>query len=866
MGGGTTVRAEPALLEREPQLAALHGARRAVLDGGAGALVVLAGEAGSGKTALLRRFRDECGGVLWGGCDPLFTPRPLGPFADVADQAGGEFAALLSRGAKSHEVAAAVMDEARARRGTVVVCEDLHWADEATLDVLSLLGRRVESVPLLLVLTYRDDELIRHHPLRTLLGELRPALRLRTESLSPAAVATLAGPSELDAVELHRVTGGNPFFVSEVVAAGGGPIPATVREAVLARIARLGEAAGQVLDAVSVAVPYAELELLDALAPADGLDDCLAAGILQVLPAGVGFRHELARRAVEESLGPHRRRDLHRRALAALAALAALSGGTDLARLAHHADAARDPAAVLRYAPAAAVQAASTGAHREAAEQYARALRYADDLPADERAALLEARSFECYLTEQMDAAIELLEQAVELRRPAGDPRRTAVTLVHLSRRLWCAARAAESARVDDEAARLLESLPPGPELALVYSNISSMALNDERHDETVDWGKRALDLAEQLDDTEVAVHSLNNLGTIELLAGRPEGLPALERSLELAEDAGLEEHIGRAYIHLGWAANRTRAYGLLPLLERGIGRCEELGLETWRLYLVAQRARADLDLGRWDAAADSAGTVLRSARSVPLLGILTLCVVGLVDARRGEPTAGPLLDDAAALLTSQYEPQYIGPVAAARAEAAWLDGRPADVDEATREPLELAIERDAGWIVGELAWLRRLAGLPASADGALGPYSAQLAGDVREAAARWTALGCAYDAALALAGSTDEDDLRRALTEFQRLGARPAAAVVARRLRERGVRGLPRGPMPGTRANPAGLTARESEVLELLRSGASNAEIAARLFLSERTVHHHVGAVLRKLGVDSRGRAASEAARRGLG
>ncbi len=858
-GGGGGARDEPALLERGPQLTALHEARRAVFDGGGGALVVLTGEAGSGKTALLRRFRDESGRVLWGGCDPLFTPRPLGPFADVAEQAGGELAALLNRGGMPHEVAAAVMDEARARRGSVVVCEDLHWADEATLDVLSLLGRRVESVPLLLVVTYRDDELARHHPLRTLLGELRPIRRLRTERLSPAAVATLAGPDGLDAAELHRVTGGNAFFVSEIVAAGNDTIPATVREAVLARIARLGDAGAEVLDAVSVAVPYAELELLDAMAPAGGLDDCLAAGILQVVPGGIAFRHELARRAVEESLGPHRRRDLHRRALAAL------SAGTDLARLAHHAEAAGDPAAVLRYAPAAAAQAASTGAHREAAEQYARALRYAGDLPADDRAGLLEARSHECYLTDQMDTAIELLEQAVELRRPAGDPRRTAVTLVQLSRRLWCAARPAEAARVDDDAVRLLESLPPGPELALAYSNISSVALNDERHDETVDWGKRALDLAEQLDDTAVVVHSLNNLGTIELLAGRAEGLRALERSLELAEEAGLEEHIGRAYIHVGWAANRTRAYELLPLLERGIGRCEELGLDSWRLYLLAHRARADLDLGRWDAAADGAGLVLRSARSVPLLGILSLCVLGLVQARRGEPAAGALLDDAAALLAGQHEPQYVAPVAAARAEAAWLAGRPADVDEATYEPLELAVERDAGWVAGELAWLRRLAGLPAAADGALGPYSVQLAGDVRAAAARWTALGCPYDAALALAGSTDEDDLRSALATFQRLGARPAAAIVARRLRGRGVRGLPRGPLPGTRANPAGLTARESQVLDLLGSGASNADIAARLFVSERTVHHHVGAVLRKLGVDSRGRAVSEAARRGL-
>jgi DNA-binding CsgD family transcriptional regulator/tetratricopeptide (TPR) repeat protein len=844
---GAPTLAEPALLERGPQLAALLDARRRVSGSGNGELVVVAGEAGSGKTALLRRFRAEAGGaVLWGACDPLFTPRPLGPFADIAGRTGA-LADLLAAGAKPYEIAGAL---AGPGPGTVLVVEDLHWADEATLDVLSLLGRRIGSVPLLLVLTHRDDE--QHRPLRTLLGELRPGLRLATGPLSAGAVRALAHGQ--DAAELHRITGGNPFFVSEVIAAGGAAIPPTVREAVLARVARLGDAAGAVLDTVSVAVPYAGL---DALPPdsAAALDECLAAGVLHAVPGGVAFRHELARRAVEESLGPLRRRDLHRRALEA---------ERDPARLAHHADAAGDPAAVLRYAPAAAVQAAATGAHREAAEQYARALRYAGDLPAAERAGLLEARSYECYLTDQMDTAIETLTEAVELRRAIPDPAGAVVTLIQLSRRLWCAARTAEADAADAEAERLVAELPPGPEQALAFGNLSARALNDERHDETVDWGKRAVDLAEQLGRTAVVVHGLNNLGTIELLAGRREGWPVLERSLALAEEAGLEEHVGRAYIHLGWAANRTRAYELLPVLERGIARCADLGLDAWRYYLLAHRARADLDLGRWSAAAAGAAEVRQLARSVPLLDILAGTVLALVRARRGEDAVA-LLSEVAALAAGQRELQYRAPVAAARAEAAWLAGRPADVDAATAGTLELALDREAGWVVGELAWLRRLAGLPAGADGACGPYGAQLGGDVRAAAAQWTALGCPYDAALALAGSADEGDLRTALAAFQRLGARPAAAVVGRRLRERGARGLPRGPLPRTRDNPAGLTPREAEVLRLLGSGASNADIAGRLFLSERTVHHHVAAILRKLGVDSRGRAVSEAARLGL-
>jgi DNA-binding CsgD family transcriptional regulator len=867
MGVGSETRDAPALLERGPELAALHAAWDAVRSGAGGVLVLLAGEAGSGKTTLLSRFRAECrppGVVLWGACAPLFTPRPLGPFADFSAQVDG-LGPLLAGGGKPHQVAEAIAEHARAaaRHDTVVVLEDLHWADEATLDVLSLLARRIGSIPLLLVGTYRDDELHRHHPLRTLIGELRGVRRLSTAPLSPNAVGRLARPYGLDGDDLHRVTGGNPFFLTEVIEAGGGTIPPTVRDAVLARTARLSRPAAEVVDAVSVAVPQAELWLLDALVPdaAAGLDECLATGILTATADGVGFRHELARRAIEESLAPHRRRDLHRRALGALAGRPA-----DLARLAHHADAAGDTAAVLRHAPAAAAQASAAGAHREAADQYARALRFAAALPAGDRAALLEAGSYEYYLTDRMDDAVALLEQAVELRRAAGDLRATGLALTNLSRRLWCAGRADDAEATTAEAVSLLEQVPPGPEAALVYSVLSALAMNDEWYADTVSWGTRGLELAERFGDTSAVVYGLNNLGSIDMLTGRPGGLATMERSLALAEQAGLDDDVGRAYIHIAWTATRTRSYDLLPWFDRGLARCADLGLEAWRLYVLAYRARARLDLGRWDEAVEDATYVLRYARSVPLLRILGLTVLGLVRARRGEPERWPPLDEAALEAKGQREPQYRVPVATARAEAAWLDGRgAAAVGEETGEVLALAGDRDAGWVVGELAWLRRLTGRPATAAGAAGPYALQLAGELGAAADRWDELGCRYDAALALAGSDDEDDLREALARFQRLGARPAAATVSRRLREGGARRVPRGPRRSTRDNPAGLTAREVEVLALLGSGASNAEIAAQLFLSERTVEHHVAALLRKLGVGSRGRAVSEAVRLGL-
>jgi hypothetical protein len=366
------------LLERAAELSTLADRLEAVERSGRGQVLLVGGEAGVGKTALARRFRDQrrqSARVLWGACDPLFTPSPLGPLRVVAEETGGELEEVVARGTMPHAVVTALARELRARAPTLFILEDAHWADEATLDVLRLLARRVETVPALVVATYRDDELDRAHPLRILVGELatsRTVGRMKLARLSPAAVAELAEPHGVDAGELYRKTAGNPFFVVEALATGAEGIPDTVRDAVLARAARLGPAGAALLEAVAVVPPRAELWLLEALAgaAADPLEECLASGMLVVEAAGVAFRHELARLAVEESMSPQRKVDLHRGALAALADPP--DGRPDLARLAHHAEAAGDVDAVQRFAPAAAARAASLGAYREAAAQYAR--------------------------------------------------------------------------------------------------------------------------------------------------------------------------------------------------------------------------------------------------------------------------------------------------------------------------------------------------------------------------------------------------------------------------------------------------------------------------------------------------------------
>jgi DNA-binding CsgD family transcriptional regulator/tetratricopeptide (TPR) repeat protein len=867
-----TTRADAAseLLERFEQLSVLAERLAAVRESSHGRLVLVAGEAGVGKTVLVRRFCAEPGRaarILWGACDPLFTPRPLGPLLDVAQTSGGELEELVERGARPHELAKAIMRELGTRAPTILVLEDVHWADEATLDVMRLLARRVETVPTLVIVTYRDDELDRAGPLRIVLGELATSEavdRMKLAPLSAPAVAQLAESSGVDADELYRKTAGNPFFVTEILAAGEDEIPHTIRDAVLARAARLTPAARALLEAVAVAPPQAELWLLEALATdaLDHLEECLRSGMLTSEPGGVAFRHELARLAVEESLPPNRSIALHRKALAALATPPA--GAPDLVRLAHHAEAANDAEAVLRFAPAAGARAASLGAHREAAAHYARTLRFADRLPTEARAELLERRSHECYLTDQSDEAIEALESALRCHRELGDRRKEGDSLRGLSDILWCPGRTAEAEQAGREAVAVLKRLPPGRELAMAYSNLSQLCMNVEDAEETVAWGTRAIELAQRLDDVEIMVHTLNTIGTMALLSGAPEGRRKLERSLELAEQAGLEEHVGRAFLNLGKANLRNRSYALTdPLLDAGLAYCTEHGLDLFRLYLLAYRARSELDRGRWAEAVESAELVLREPRTSTLPRTLALVVLALVRARRGDPGYWPLLDEALGLAEGTGEPQRIAPVAAARAEVSWLEGEHDAVANATGTAL--ALRGQDPWFSGELAYWRWRAGIeeevpPEAAE----PYALQLAGDWERAAEVWTEIGCPYEAALALADG-DEAALRRGLAELQRLGAVPASSLVAQRLRERGVRGVPRGPRPSTQSNPANLTEREVEVLALVAEGLANAQIAERLFISSKTVDHHVSAILRKLSVRTRGQAGAEAVRLGL-
>jgi DNA-binding CsgD family transcriptional regulator/tetratricopeptide (TPR) repeat protein len=794
--------------------------------------------------------------ILWGACEPLHTARPLGPLLDVVERTGGDLAAQLAGAARPHDVATALLRELRAHPGTVLVLEDVHWADEATLDVLMLLAPRVGDAPALVVATYRDDEPDAGQ-FRFVLGELlRRCRRLRIHPFSEAAVRQLAEPHGVDGRELHRSTGGNPFFVTEVLAAAGGDLPETVREAVLARARRLSPAAQRLVEAVAVVPGQVDVSLLGEIAGALGerLEECLGSGILRADRRHISFRHELARRAVADATAPDRAIALHRAALAALAEGPAEL--RDVAALAHHADAAGESEAALRWAPAAAEIAAAAGAHREAAGQYERALRHAGSLPLEQRVALLQRRADECWLSSQFEEGIAAQREVLSAHRRLGDARREGSALRVLSRLLFFAARADEGEPLAAEAVAILERLPAGHDLAMAYGNLSQRCMAIEDSEGALRWGRRALELAERLGDTEALVYALTNIGVAELQAAPDGGVEKVERALALAREHQLDEYAGRAYSSLVLWPVHFRRYDLAARhMDEGLAFCSERGLEIWRLYLLAARSRLELDRGRWDEATDCAEPVLRSPRSSPIARGTALVTIALVRARRGDPDVASPLGEASAIARAlAEEPAQVVPMAAAEAEVAWLDGRPEAVGELTDAALRLARARRARWAVRELTYWRRLAGLVDDVD-AGGPGSPEA----------WLRLGCPYEAALLEAETGDEASARAALERLGELGAQAAARAVAARLRDRGVRHVPRGPRSQTRRNPAGLTARELTVLTLLADGLQNVEIATRLVLSVRTVEHHVAAILRKLGCRTRGAAAAEAARRGL-
>jgi DNA-binding CsgD family transcriptional regulator/tetratricopeptide (TPR) repeat protein len=857
-----------ALLEREHHLRELELHFQHVTEG-QGRVVLISGEAGGGKTTLVDEFchrNATYGQVMKATCDSLSTPGPFGPLLDIGPELGLDLQQMLRSNQRRDELFHSILAALRARTDPVIiVAEDAHWSDEASIDLLRFLSRRIESLSLLFLITFRDDELGPFHPLRRLLGDLATAhsiYRLTLSPLSAGAVRTLSSGTDRDPDELFRRTGGNPFFVTEVLATDGSDVPQTVKDAVLARAARLSPEARAVLDVSAVIGSVVEPDLLlNVAGPVlEAIDECLASGLLTQHSNSLAFRHELARDAVSSTIASPRRRLLHARVLETLRADPTRSN--DAARLAHHAEAAGDVAAIRQYGTAAAERAAELFSHREEAAQYARLLRVASDVPETERARLLEKYSFACYLSSQGDDAIDARREAIDIWRRAGDLRREGDNRRWLSRVLWFQGRTDDAHQAGAEALHILEQLPPGRELAMAYSNMSQLEMLRFNVEETVFWGEKALELAERYNEQETLVHSLINVGSVRVIRGDSEGWSMLELAHRVASEAGMIDHAGRALTNHAW---QTMMLFQIDEAERrfesAISYAGEHDLDNYYWYLTAGRTFLHCFRGQWERALEECDRVLNVSSISPLTRTVALTVRGNILGRRGHPDATDALNEALALAEKTGELQRLGPVRLARAEAAWLSGDAAGSADEARGILDLAARFGTPWIRGEVAYVLQRAGEP---DDSLidlaAPWAMMITGDWHEAADAWKQIGCVYERACALAQTEEELCIREALTIFASLGASPGEAWATRRLRDIGVRTTKRGPRSSTQANPAGLTQREMDVLRLLSDGLTNADIAERLYISPKTAGHHVSAILAKLGVESRTAAAQRA------
>ena len=850
------------LLERQDQLDALRAAV-AGAQAGDGRVVLVSGEAGIGKTSLITSFLRELGPdlrVLVGACDDLLAPRALGPLRDAARGTGGPLERALASPADA--VLGAVVAQLSATPPTVLVVEDVHWADDATLDVLRYVARRIDALPAVLVLSFRDDAVGAGHPLGQLVGALVGAstVRLRLAPLSPGAVTTLSRSAGRDGPAVYAMTGGNPFFLTEALAAPPDVTPASVADAVRARLRWLGPERLSALEQLSVVPNLVEFPLAEALLGErmEALAEAEQRGILEVRDAGISFRHELARRAVEGTLSRLRRRALNRAVVQALHR----SGDPDPERLVHHAVEADEAATIVAYAPRAGRAAAAAGSHRQALAHFEAARPHATRLPAVEQARLADDYSWELYIAHRFTDAVTAGREAVQRFEQLDDPVALGESLVRLSRHVFMTGDTDETERVIERAVRVLSTAGSAPALAAASTYQGAVLTLTGRTVEAVPVLHYARQLAAGTARPDLESLCLNYLGLSRADRGEVEsGEADMRDGLALALARGSHEAAARAYVNLGELAYSTGNWPMLAeMVEAGLAFALEHGMWQYTYLLELQRHLLLVHRGEWDAAEAGLRELVDHRRGRSMFDVFSLPAYGRLLARRGRSQAGELIEQAWRRSRQQRAPLGLAHAGRARVEWAWLTGTP----DAAREVVEVLVPRmwSAGWahMRGELLRYLARAGIEAEPfPGCPEGFAAGLRGDWRAAAAVWERAGDPYERALELASSGEVEPMLEALGVLEDLGAAAPAALVRRRLRELGAR-PPRRRSPVTRANPAGLTDRQLDVLELVGEGATNAEIADRLELSVRTVDHHVSAILGRLGARTRRDAISTA------
>lgn len=836
------------LFEREPQLEALTTAadRLTAPDGSAGgAVVTIAADAGAGKTSLVSAalgLLPTALRVLRAACDPLSTPRPLGPIRDVLAALGDAPVEATLLGIEARFAADV------AATPTVLVIDDAQWIDAASVEVLRFLVRRIESLPVVLVLAHRDVPL--GHVLLALLGDaarMDSAVRVTLPPLSATAVREMLGERVADPDHVVALTGGNPFFVAEIARHPGEELPRTVRDAVISSTTGLTPIELDALQLIATAPDAFD----DRLLPYVGLDvptlrRLEATGLLVRTRHGIAFRHELARLALVASTEPGVEALLHRRVLDAWEQV----GSSDDAVLTHHAVAAGDAERTLRYATRAAEDATRTGSHTEAVAFLSLALEHLDADTA-ERARLLEELSTEQYMVSRLPASLASIDAALRIRERLGDD--DGISTAHDRRAVveYYSGRRREAERDADAAA----AAGTGP-AALASAQATRAYLAYRRHDLVT--ARRIAGTQRQTTTTDAASLRLAiTEAAADLVDGRTSARGDLLRHASVALQRSLDEIGTTAYSNLSALdIEHRRLAEAETVLAESIPLTVDRDIPVCRHWQTGMRSRLHLLRGRWAASAEDASAVLDGA-GAPLAAVWPHIVSTLLAVRRGDDASvvESHLDRAWDLAAELDEALVSLAVCSAVAELSWHRGEPHPrLDEAEARLAAAADIPGTQWAAGDLrVWLARLGRDLGAASRLPEPFQLELDGHHGLASEEWRRLGAPYDAAMAAVHSADPDTAAAGLASLDTLDVAGTAARARAMLTARGIRSLPSRPRQGTLANPSGLTNRQLDVARLVAQGLTNAELAQRLYISPKTADHHVSAVLGKLGMTSR-------------
>jgi DNA-binding CsgD family transcriptional regulator len=850
------------LLEREEYLSALTSQFQ-IAAGGEGQVAVIFGDAGIGKTSLVESFikqYEDKASVYWGTCDDLFTPRPLAPLYDIAGKMKSKIIDKLEQGASRPSIFNEFLNELFQKEPCIIVIEDVHWADESTFDFIKFLAKRINKYKSLLIITYRSDEIGPTHPLRLTLSNIPTKYFKRSEllPLSIKAVKVIAKSFGRDGDSIFTKTNGNPFLITELLMNDQENIPATVKDLMIFRLSRLSEDARSAVETFSVIPGAVEKWLINLLIKNyNVIDEAVESGILKIENDSVSFRHELLQIAAEESLSESKRFEKNTAVLNIL--LNQKNTGPFLARIIHHAAKTANKDVIFKYAPLAAKQASRLGAHEQALKHYMTALQYSKHVSIKEQLDILEGYAHECYLTARIEEGIQSCKSAIEILKDHHDPIREGENYRRLSRLLWYYGKDYKGEEYILKAIETLEKFPPGKQLAMAYSNYSQIYMLREKTDMALMWGEKGVNLARTLNNIEIEAHALNNIGAAKMFASDDSGREYLRKSLALSLQNDLHEHVCRANVNLGTASmyrrNLTEAD---TFFSAAVDYANEKDIKLASLCVAGEVAQIKLHMGKWEEAFEVSYEVYASTKVPVMDKLLPVTVIGLLRARRNDPGAFQLLDEANEMVYDTGELMKLVKLKAARAEAYWLKNElSANINELT-ECYETVKTSHNPWAIGEIAfWLWMGGRLPEIPECIAEPFLLQIKGNWLAAAEMWERLKCPYEQALALSDG-NEQAMKKAVEIFDKLGASAVSQLIKLKMRKSGIKNIPKGPRQSTKENPAGLTGRQLEILELVANGLSNSEIGNKLYISNRTVENHISTIFSKLNIHTRTEAAA--------